>query len=263
MAKEALRGIARVGGEDVFLPAWWFEPFGLSMRDFLASRDFQTLIADLRPEEGCGANRSFKPLPLAEDEPKVLMAVAPGFRCGLAVALRLTAQANEMVALWPFVSDGSQHDDVEIDEVILATNRLEALVQGTLPSGLQLTWHDTHFAANRGFYGEGSVHSVILAGIVHQLTAVQNAPIEIAADNPAWSAVRAHSAEGFNADGSLTIQTKGLSMIMPANKDTPSSTSCRDPSAACSRASRRCSAKPCILLPSPSCAIRMSNYRSI
>ena len=45
MAKTALRGIARVGDEDMFLPAWWFEPFGLSMRDFLASRDFQALIA--------------------------------------------------------------------------------------------------------------------------------------------------------------------------------------------------------------------------
>jgi hypothetical protein len=218
----ALDGIARVGDADTFRPAWWFQPFGLTLRDFLASQDFQTLVNGLRPAATATLNRTYEPLALADEEPKdVLLGVAPTFHSGLAVLLRPAGETNEIMTLWPFVTDGTQLDEVAIDEVVLAPNRLEAMIVGTLPSGARLTWHDVFFATDRVFYGAGSVHSVLLAGLVHELLPVQDAAIEIPADNPAWSAVRARFPEGFNPDGSATVQTRGMAALMPASPTSP------------------------------------------
>jgi hypothetical protein len=224
-----LQDIAQEAEADAFRPAWRFEPFGLDLAEFLATEAFRGLIDGLRPAATCASNRTYMPFPLAADEPQGFLGVAPAFHSGLAVLLRPAEETNEIVSLWPFVTEGSQQDDVEIERVMLAPNRLEALIRGTLPSGLSLTWHDVFFAADRAFYGTGSVHSVILSGLVHEVSQVMNAPIEIAADNPAWSAVRAWTPEGFNPDGSLTIQTKGMAAILPGPPETPEFHAVRGP----------------------------------
>ena len=215
----ALQDIMQEAEADAFRPVWWFEPFGLDLHEFLASKTFHVLMDGLRPAATCAMNRSYASFPLAADEPQGFLGVAPAFHSGLAVLLRPTEETNEIVSLWPFVTDGCQQDDVEIERVMLAPNRLEAMIRGTLPSGLSLTWHDVFFAADRAFYGAGSVHSVILSGLVHEVNEIMNAPIEIAADNPAWNAVRAWTREGFNPDGSLTIRTKGLAAVLPGPPD--------------------------------------------
>ena len=216
----ALEGVAEPGAAETFYPAWWFEPFGISVADLLKSEGFQILLKHLRPPLTCSANRSNKPFALPPGEPDGVLLVTPMVRSGLAVLMSEESGTRTIRSMWPFVTEGTQQE-VEIERVTLAPNRLEAMIDGVLPSGLAVTWHDVHFAADRAFYATGSVHEVLLAGIAHSVGVPENAPITIAADNEAWSAIRAHTPENFNPDGSATLQTKGMAAMIPREGVSP------------------------------------------
>ena len=220
MVTTALAGLVEVGDIEMFRPAWWFEPFGLKPADLLGSPAFQRLLDRSSLAVTCASVRSNKPFVLTAGEPEGTLLVTPTARSGLVLLLKTEAGNRALQSLWPFVTEGIEHE-VEIRRVTLVPNRLEAMIDGVLPSGMRLTWHDVLFAADRTFYAVGSVHTVQLAGIAHTIRVPENAPITIPADNKAWSAVRAHSPEGFNPDGSMTIQTKGMAVMFPCDATSP------------------------------------------
>ena len=74
------------------------------------------------------------------------------------------------------------------------------------------------FAADRAFSARGSVHSVILAGLVHDVSPGHTEPVVIPASSPGWAKVREHSPGAFNPDGSVTIQMHELAAILPSSK---------------------------------------------
>ncbi len=219
MSHTALEGLAEIGPEEMFQSGGWWSPFGVEADELLKS--LPRLTQSARVAFTAVSNKTYTPFPLSPQEPRCFLLTAPIPRAGVAMLIRPTNETNEFLGMWPFVSDGTQHDKVAIERLELSPDRLEAMVTGTLNGGLKLTWHDTMFAADRAFYARGSVHSVILAGFVHDADVGHTQPVVIPAGNPAWSKVREHSPEGFNLDGSLTIHMHELATIIPSSADHP------------------------------------------
>lgn len=217
----ALQDIAEIGTDDMFISGGWWRPFGLDAQDLI--KRLPQLVQDAGVAVSAASNKTYRPFALSPTEPRCFLLAAPIPRAGAAMVIQADEKTNEFRGMWPFVSDGTQHDNVVIDRLTLSPDRLEAMVTGTLPGGLKLTWHDTMFAADRAFYARGSVHSVILAGLVHDVSPGHTEPVVIPADNPAWSKVREHSPGAFNPDGSLTLQMHGLAAILASSADQPES----------------------------------------
>jgi|GEM_PF-2717559 len=228
MTRTALQGLAEVGDIESFRPAWWFEPFDVDLSQLLRSEGFQTLLKYVRPPVSCSWVASNKPFPLAADEPAGDMLVTPMARSGLAILTKRKDGNASIQSMWPFTTDGIQHE-VEIERIVIAPNRLEAMIVGTLPCGLEVTWHDVLFAADRAFYAVGSVHEILLAGFAHELRPAPDAPIVVPAVTEQWASVRASFPESFDSDGNLTIQTKGMSALLPCDRISPEFCEVRGP----------------------------------
>ncbi len=228
MTRTALQGLAETGDIETFRPAWWFRPFDVDLAQLLRSEGFQTLLKYVRPPLGCAVVRSNKPFPLATDEPAGDLLVTPMVRSGLVILTKPADGNTSIQSMWPFVTEGVQHE-VEIDRIVIAPNRLEAMIVGTLPSGLEVTWHDVQFAVDRAFYAAGSVHEILLAGFAHELRPASDAPITVPADKGQWAGVRELFPDSFNPDGSLTIQTKSLAALLPCDSTSPEFCEVRGP----------------------------------
>jgi hypothetical protein len=135
---------------------------------------------------------------------------------------------QELTALWPFTADGEEHD-IRIDRVMMAPDRLQAMIEGTIGGMLEVTWLDALFAVNRGFYAAGSVHSVILAGIAHRFSVVIPEHIRITPGAPGYAAFREAEPSAVDNDGAVTIRMKGMAAIVPVEDELPTVYSVQGP----------------------------------
>jgi hypothetical protein len=117
-------------------------------------------------------------------------------------------------AAWPFTTDGIEHE-IEIERVLLAPDRLQAIVEGTIAEELPVTWLDVLFPVDRAFYAEASVHRVVLAGIAHRFSISAPPPIQIAEDDPSYAVLRDLNPHAAGDDGTITINTQGMAAIFP------------------------------------------------
>jgi len=116
--------------------------------------------------------------------------------------------------MWPFTTEGLDLT-VSVDLVLMAPDRLQAMIEGTLEGGLRLTWLDPLFAVQRAFYIKGSRHRVALTGIAHIFKIGAAEPVRITQENPNYREVLVANPSALNPDGSLTIQTKGMAAMFP------------------------------------------------
>lgn len=219
MTKIALIGIAEPGRAELFDSSSWFEPFGLDpqkIRKIFLPRAMETAGHAV----GCGTNRMNRPFPLPVGEPEGFLLTWPGARCGLAMLITSIDGGKALTAAWPFTTDGVEHE-MKIKRILLAPDRLQAVVEGMIGGTLRLAWHDVLFPVDRAYYVEGSVHSVVLAGIAYRFGVGSLPPIKITQEAPSYAALRDMGPNALEADDSIMIRTAGLAAIYPIDNDWP------------------------------------------
>lgn len=221
----ALQGLVVEGRPEDFESFWWFRPFGLDVQAVFellpeAMQKAQQVVPETGPERR--ATR-----PLLPDEPEGRIFVWPTRHTGLTVLLTQIDGAWSMTGCWPFLTTGTEHD-AEISSVVLAPDRLRAMVEARIGGELDLTYYDYAFATNRGLYVKGVDHRLVLCGIAHAFGPADTAPVEIGPDAPSFSALSEWS--GVVGDnGKIAIQTKGMAAIFQRGDIAPNAYEVRGP----------------------------------
>jgi len=212
--KAALEGITRsLEDDEEIAGAWRFFPFGWKPGD---QPEFLTrAVAEAHPAMGCAAIRSNIPFPLPDGEPEGRLYVYPGARCGIAILTAGPQGASKIAGMWPFTNDGVEHE-VAIEALLLSSDRLQGIVQGTISNEIEIRWIDVNFPIDRGFHARGSVHSILLAGIVHLLDDEAPPPIKIGPESPTFRAMAEIAPESVGADGMIEIKTNDIAAFLPA-----------------------------------------------
>ncbi len=167
--------------------------------------------------------QSAKPLPFPPDEPKGLLLEWPIPRFGLRIVIQLDGPsgANELMAMYPFSSEGVQHT-LTMEGILLWPSRLEAqLVCSTPDAQLELTFFDPNFAANRVFYRKGDIYQFILSGYAYRFSVIKPEPV-LWKDPDLIRAVRRHNPELPEGEP-IRIETKGMAALLPREDLNPDS----------------------------------------
>jgi hypothetical protein len=221
MAKLALEGLVEEIEDDaVFGGGGLFEPFGLSSPEAVAL--LPKAIQEARLTTNCELNQSLaaRALKLPSSEPDAALLAWPGFRCGLMMAVAFEEGGNELKALWPFTTDGVEHE-VRLDRVLVPSNRVQGLIEGAV-FDLPVCFMDVFYAADRVFHRVGSIHRVLLSGFAHEFSVVDPQPIILEQSKVSYDLRQVFGREAFNADGSVTLQTRGMAGMAPATAQYPS-----------------------------------------
>jgi hypothetical protein len=220
VVRTALVGIAESGDAAAFAAAWWFEPFGLSA-SAINHEVLPEAAKHSRSGIGCGANNTFIPFALPPGEPDGELLVWPGWRSGLALLLAADETGRRLASLWPFVTNGAEHEAI-IERVLLSPDRLQGVIEATVSGALALSWNDIFFPLDRGYYAEGSVHQVLLAGIAHEVEIGSRSPIEITPDDPSYAGLKAIAPKDVDARGTIVVDPAIVTGILPASDSAPS-----------------------------------------
>ncbi|MEI2808322.1 hypothetical protein [Albidovulum sp.] len=244
----ALRGLVADGRAEDFDSFGWFQPFGLDTQGV-----FELLPKALQEAQqvdpGYVAERHAT-RPLDPSEPEGELLVWPTRNSGLTLLLAKEAGEWAMTGCWPFLTSGSEHD-AEIERVVLAPDRLRAMIEARIGGELALTYHDYTFAARRGLYVKGFDHRLVLAGIAHFFGPADTTPVKLGPDAPSFAALSKGGA-AVGEDGMVTIETRGMAAIFPREAIAPNAYEVRGPVVRVRKPSTRCSASPSGWCKSPS-----------
>jgi hypothetical protein len=215
----ALAGIAESADHGAFISSLWFEPFGLDGAAVIKSV-LPGALSKAVPAIGSSANNTMIPYALPPGEPDGTLWTWPSARSGLAMLVTKDEAGQALSGLWPFTSEGAEQE-IAIERILLAPDRLQAIVEGTIGDALQVAWLDVLFAVDRAFYAKGSVHKVLLAGIAHDFSVGAVPPIHVTPGAPSYDVLRALNPKAVGPDGTITFRTDGLAAILPVEKAPP------------------------------------------
>ena len=225
MQEYALRGLTADGRPEDFDSFWWFEPFGYEQKDVIellpeALNKAQQVVLSTAIERR--ANH-----PLDPAEPEGMLFVWPTRNSGLTLLVERNEGQWALTGCWPFLTSGSEHD-AEIEQIVLAPDRLQAMVKAQIGGELGLTYHDYEFAAHRGLYVRRVDHRLVLAGIAHAFGMADTAPIKLSPDAPSFFAL-SRGGEAVGEDGKITISTTGMAAIFHRPNIAPNAYELRGP----------------------------------
>ena len=140
----------------------------------------------------------------------------PSSEQGVAIGIRTTeAGNNEIVTLFPFTGRGSQHL-LTVRKVRIWKDGLTAHMDAFFGDA-ELSFFDTDFVANRGWYEAGQPHEFILAGLAYnaQPSTISELPFILHRDVLAWQSQMEDQQGEAPVRGKDTISLIGMSMLIP------------------------------------------------
>jgi hypothetical protein len=221
VVKLALEGLVEpLEDEAVFSAGGLFEPFGMSALDVVDL--LPKVISESRTAENCELSTSLKAraLQLSASEPQGMLISWPGYRSGLMMAAAVQEGGNELKAFWPYTTDGVEHE-VRLERVLVPSNRLQGLIEGSV-FDLPICFMDVFYAVDRIFHRVGSVHRMLLAGFAHEFSVIHPEPLILEQSKVSYDLKQAFGSDALNADGSVTLQTRGAAGMAPATAQYPS-----------------------------------------
>lgn len=153
----------KADGDDAqhYLGSHW-DPFVEDSKELM--KRLPEIVSQAMVQTGYGADR--KPTrPLPESWPKGFELVWPLRAQGLALILRAEEDANMIVSLFPFFGTGSQHL-LTLQSIVVWDGGLEAQITAGLGDG-EVTFFDTQFLINRGWYEAGKQYDFIFTGMAY------------------------------------------------------------------------------------------------
>lgn len=140
----------------------------------------------------------------------------PGQRQGLMLSLICGRKANEIVSLFPFLTDGGQHT-LKLDKVIVWDGGAEAHIEAAWGES-EITFFDVGFLVNRLWYETGRNYEFILSGIAYnvQRSTVMEIPSTRHPDDVAWEIMLAEKFGQPRPEISSVLNLRGMVMFLPA-----------------------------------------------
>lgn len=171
------------GEEEEHYPGAHWQPFVDDTGEILAklpeylksAREKNALGLLLKPERA-----------LPEDWTKGFALAWPSVQEGLAIGIRIAAGAHEIVSVFPFTRGGSQHQ-LTVKKVRVWEDGLTAQIDALFGNAV-LTFFDTDFVANRGWYEAGRSQEFLLTGLAYSARPAEIFEISIthSPDEIAW-----------------------------------------------------------------------------
>lgn len=139
----------------------------------------------------------------------------PSSQEGIAITVHIAVNSNEIVNLFPFTQHGSQHR-LYVEKVIVWEDGLTAQID-TLFGDASLTFFDTDFVANRGWYEAGCVQEFLLTGIAYsaQPAEIFELPITHSSDVVAWRNQLAEQNRNKTIQETEMLSLKGMALLFP------------------------------------------------
>lgn len=152
---------------------------------------------------------------LPEDWQKGCILAWPSPQRGIAVGLKLTPEANVVAGMYPFITEGSQHL-LRLRRVNVWEDGIMAQIAATCGEA-DLSFFDTDFVANRGWYESGSVQDFILAGIAYgaKPSDVFELPFTPNPEQIEWERVLAERRGEEPPDVPENFNLCGMAMLLP------------------------------------------------
>ncbi|UTG93172.1 DUF3553 domain-containing protein [Geobacter sulfurreducens] len=156
--------------------------------------------------------------PVPADWPKGFSLVWPLRVSGLATVLHATKEANYLVSVYPFACEGTQHQ-LKLNKVHVWKSGLEAHIECDF-GPTSVTFFDTLYGANRGWYESGKTYQFVLTGIAYHCRRAEDQVL--LAWNPKQSERFRELAPELAADlpdtETMPVHTKGMAVFFPIHE---------------------------------------------
>ncbi len=105
---------------------------------------------------------------LHENDPKGKLLCYPGGRQEIKSVIKIDNESrrNELMSIFPFASEGVQHT-LKLNEIYPWENGVEAQIGAEAMDLIEITFFDTDYVLNKGFYGPERFYEFILAGFAY------------------------------------------------------------------------------------------------
>ncbi len=153
--------------------------------------------------------------PLPAEWAKGFVLAWPSSQEGIAIGCRTTSNSNELVTLFPFTRQGTQHR-LTVTEVRVWEDGLTAQIVA-LFGDAELAFFDTDFVANRGWYEAGQPQEFILSGFAYSAQPSTNfeVPFSPPLDVIAWQNQLAEQEGDKLLKKPEVLCLKGIAMLIP------------------------------------------------
>lgn len=141
----------------------------------------------------------------------------PNTEQGIAMVLRVDADAYQLVSLYPHLSAGSL-EELSLNEVKVWEGGLEAQISAGW-KGAEVGFFDTGFVSNRIKYRTGQNYQFRLAGIAYKASPAENKEFEITRnpDELAWLNRNLRAGEEPH-EATYKLRLDGAAMFMPVSE---------------------------------------------
>ena len=132
---------------------------------------------------------------------------------GLIVTLRIGENANEFVNFFPFVSHDNEVS-IEVEKIFVWASGVEAQIEG-IWNEAPVTFFDTSFPGNRGWYEAGKCREFILSGIAYEAAPPKMEKLPLEPDSIGVERIRSELDLGDEWKPELRLE--GSAMFMPVS----------------------------------------------
>lgn len=139
----------------------------------------------------------------------------PNLRSGIHLVERITDKNLELVSMFPFSSDGTEHT-ITLERVVVWESGLEAQIECTIGDAC-VTFFDTEFVLNRGWYRKGQSCHFVLCGIAYSAKPGESREWVIPAETKGAKTFRKFEAKRTGDPVSiepLHISTRGMAALL-------------------------------------------------
>ncbi|WP_282754074.1 hypothetical protein [Desulfuromonas thiophila] len=202
------------GEEEEHSPGAHWQPFVDDTGEILAklpeylksAREKNALGLLLKPERA-----------LPEDWTKGFALAWPSVQEGLAISIRIAAGVHEIVSVFPFTRGGSQHQ-LTVKKVRVWEDGLTAQIDALFGNAV-LTFFDTDFVANRGWYEAECSQEFLLTGLAYSARPAEIFEISVthSPDEVAWFNQLLKSEEREPLQEEETLSLRGMAMLLPTD----------------------------------------------
>lgn len=179
-------------------------------------RKLAPIMNEARIALGVSSFDTYKAPALPDSWPKAFKLRWPGLeRSGLHFVVEIKPGGNAMTAMFPFIEYGTQ-TTVEIDTVRIFESGVEAQIDAKIGAA-EVTFYDTDFTINAGWYRAGLQMDFILVGLAYACERADEPDMVLPDDSPVMQTMRKAAIEMRDdpADSSNRISFKGAAIFVP------------------------------------------------
>lgn len=177
-----------------------------------------TLMREATQAMGVSDFDRYRAPALPADWPKALRLRWPPLDRGIIFVLKAEADRNVLSAMFPWISRGTQAR-LEVSRVHVFASGVEAQVEATIGAA-SITFYDTDFTSNAGWYRTGAAMEFILCGLAYACEPAQEPDMLLDADSPVLQDLRKAAIEAGHDPAQVTdrIGFKGAAVLLPIDE---------------------------------------------